>query len=317
MRSSDIGERLSAEVFLSALSPVRGRIPQDFSILRREPNNAGSHPSEIIHCRLGNQHLSIFRKSLLRQRYTSFGHRSGLGYEIDVYRHVLAQTEQTVPAFYGAVSPPSPESCLLIENLDRATPLDLSADPYAIVQAAAWAGKFHAENEAPTRDGFPAFLKRYDRDYYLGWIRRTLEFSAPLHSAYPWIDVVCRGAEETVVLLLEGALTVIHGEFYPKNVLIEDDVVYPIDWESAAIAPGEIDFAFLIAGWPTEIAELCYKAYCHERWSAFPNSSKWFDLALLYSSIRVLGDRAEWTQHDVTRPWFEQLHTAAEKLGLI
>ena len=44
----------------------------------------------------------------------------------------------------------------------------------------------------------------------------------------------------------------IHGEYYPHNILFQSGVVRPVDWETAALAPGEIDLATLCEGWPPE-----------------------------------------------------------------
>ena len=55
--------------------------------------------------------------------------------------------------------------------------------------------------------------------------------------------------------------TVIHGEFYPKNVLIHDGIVCPIDWESTAISVGEIDLAALTENWSEEIVQQCKIEY--------------------------------------------------------
>jgi aminoglycoside phosphotransferase (APT) family kinase protein len=110
-------------------------------------------------------------------------------------------------------------------------------------QAACWAGRFHAVHEAPTPGPALRFLNAYDAAYYAGWARRTAEYAGPLHQDFPWLAGVCRRFEGALAPLLEAPRTVIHGEFYPKNLLFRGGVVYPVDWESAAVGPGEIDLA--------------------------------------------------------------------------
>jgi hypothetical protein len=52
------------------------------------------------------------------------------------------------------------------------------------------------------------------------------------------------------------------------NVLCRSGIVNPIDWESAAIAAGEIDVASLTGGWPTQIARQLQLEYQQAGWHA-------------------------------------------------
>jgi hypothetical protein len=65
-------------------------------------------------------------------------------------------------------------------------------------------------------------------------------------------------------------LTVIHGEFYASNVLIDDGIdgirVCPVDWERAAIGPALIDLAALTGGnWTEEQKRDMVEEYRIER----------------------------------------------------
>ena len=60
---------------------------------------------------------------------------------------------------------------------------------------------------------------------------------------------VCQRADEFIAQLLAAPRTMIHGEFYPGNILYEKGRICPVDWESAAIAAGELDLAALTEGW--------------------------------------------------------------------
>src|SRR5207245_2716577 len=69
--------------------------------------------------------------------------------------------------------------------------------------------------------------------------------------------------------LLDLPAMLIHGEFYASNVLVDDAQqtvrVCPIDWERAAIGPGLIDLAALIAGgWPEQAKMEMAAAYRDE-----------------------------------------------------
>jgi thiamine kinase-like enzyme len=113
--------------------------------------------------------------------------------------------------------------------------------------------------------------------------------------------------------------TVIHGEFYPKNVLFHDGTIYPVDWESAAIGAAEIDLAALIEGWPAETVQACTQEYKGARWpTGVPvDFERRLAGARLYLQFRWLGDQPDWTVAESSLWRFEQLHSIGEQLGLI
>ncbi|PYQ79678.1 MAG: hypothetical protein DMG01_08185 [Acidobacteria bacterium] len=192
--------------------------------------------------------------------------------------------------------------------------------PRAMIQAARWVGRFHAGHEKRVDDLSLAFLKRYDDAYYRGWARRTLEFSRPLHGRFPWLTKICKGDQWFTPLVAEPP-TVIHGEFYAKNVLVRRHSVFMVDWESAAVAAGEIDVAALTEGkyWPAALVKRCERAYMLARWpEAVPSSfTRALDAARIYLHFRWLGERADWTVREKSAPRFDQLHAAAKRLNLI
>ena len=59
----------------------------------------------------------------------------------------------------------------------------------------------------------------------------------------------------------------------------------PADWESAALAAGEIDLASLTWGWEDDVASLCEQQYCLVRW---PDGTP-DDFALRLTAARVSG----------------------------
>ena len=118
-------------------------------------------------------------------------------------------------------------------------------------------------------------------------------------------------------MLLSVPQTVIHGEYFPMNILYRDGVIYPIDWESGAIAVGEIDLASLTADWPSEIVQECEHEYERWRWPDRSPSDfrKVLDAARLYWLFRWLGDRPEWTAGLIHL--FKRLELMGGRLGLI
>jgi len=138
----------------------------------------------------------------------------------------------------------------------------------AMAESARWIGKFHGAHEARIYEPEFSFLKHYDAEYYRGWGRRTFEFAHPLRRRFSWLSKLREAGDEWFKPLLAARPTVIHGEFYAKTILIRNRSLFIVDWESAAIAAGEIDLAALTEGkhWPLEITRQCLREYLRSRW---------------------------------------------------
>ena len=188
----------------------------------------------------------------------------------------------------------------------------------AVVHAAAWIGRFHAAAERLPGDAL-ATLHRYDAEYYRGWSRRTLDYVEDGERRFPWLAELCRAFEERCAPALAAApVTAIHGEFYPRNVLIRGSDVHPIDWESAALAAGEIDLVALIDGWD-ESHDRALSAYVDERFDGrAPDAfERRCDAARLYLGFRWLGDRPHWTNLDSSEYEFRALRATARRMELL
>jgi hypothetical protein len=294
------------------------------TIIDRQPNDyTSTFPSEIVRCRVDDgSELQLFCKYASGGHLDAvYGHRGGVAYESAIYRHLLQPSQISTPRLYGAYRDISTgDSWLILEYLENNLRLSqLTGVPPPMCLGARWIGQFHrVSEERLSRDPVP-FLIRYDADYYLGWVRRTSLFAGPLHSRFPWLRTLCERSEEFIALLLTSPLDVIHGEFYPRNILFHGGTVYPVDWESAAIAAGEIDLAALTQNWPAEIAQQCELEYQRVRWpeGSPADFEQRLCAARLYLSFRWLGDRPNWTTHPSSLRTFAQLRSAGERLGLI
>jgi aminoglycoside phosphotransferase (APT) family kinase protein len=237
-------------------------------------------------------------------------------YETEVYRRVVRPSRATAPRFYGArTDDATGEVWLVLGYLDGAVRLRDKKEPSAWDMAAARVGDFHAAHEVPPAGPRPDFPRAYDADYYAGWARRTIEYTRPLHQDLPWLDAVCRRFEGALAPLLEPSQTVIHGECYPMNLLCHGGEIYLVDWESAAVGPGEIDLATLTERCEADIAGRCELAYCRARWprGAPASFARRLDLARLYVHFRWLGDGP-----GRKKPWrLEEVRTLGERLGLL
>ena len=290
-------------------------------VLASEPNPAEStFPSEILTCRTPDgRTVTLFRKRAGGTGHECHGHRRGIGYEAAVYERVLEPIGMSTPAFYGGGIGLEGDGWLLIAHLAGSERLNRTdgADE-AIVDAAGWIGRFHRAAEHLPR-GALATLHRYDAEYYRGWSRRTLDYVEDGERRFPWLAELCRAFEERCAPALAAApVTAIHGEFYPRNVLIRGSDVHPIDWESAALAAGEIDLVALIDGWD-EVHERALAAYVAARFGghAPDGFERRCDAARLYLGFRWLGDRPHWTNLDSSEYEFGALRATAQRMELL
>ena len=103
------------------------------------------------------------------------------------------------------------------------------------------------------------------------------------------------------------------------NIMYSRKTIYPVDWESAAVAIGEIDITSLTENWPPEFREVAMAEY---QLVCFPegppaNFERRFDPAQLYWHFRWLGDRPEWTTDEKYLWRFAEIRILGEQLGMI
>jgi len=290
------------------------------TVLHREAHiYRSTFPSEVVTCRLNDgRTLRLFCKYSGELAYKSHGHRGGVAYEAEVYRRVLRHMGNSVPRFYGTYADVARgQTWLILQHVDDF--LRAHEEPDALITCAQWIGQFHAACETIVSEQEVSFLATYDRGYYLGWSRRASHFAGPLHRRFAWFDSLCGRFEEFTEVLLACPQTVIHGEFYPRNILISRGLVYPVDWESAAVGSGEIDLAALTEGWAEDVAEECELAYRRARWSgdAPPDFALTIDAARVYLAFRWLGDNEKWTREESSFRHFEQLYHLGKRRGML
>jgi hypothetical protein len=271
------------------------------ALLAREPTPyATTFPCEIVTCRIGRgKPRRLFCKYTAGVDYTGHGHRGGVGHEIATYRHILARTDKFRPKFYGGYTDSETgQYWLFLEYLDGGLRVGKLNDPVAMGKTARWIARFHASSQRLLGNENVRFLKRYDKQYYLGWISRTVDFAGPNYRKSWWLHHLHVRAEDFLSPLLESAPAIIHGEYYQHNILFHQGRVCPIDWESAAIGEGLIDLAFLTDGWESKIANVCTAAYIRTRWpeGAPAEFAKVLKAARLYMAVRWLGDDPDFTR---------------------
>ena len=289
-------------------------------VLDRRPNAyVATFPAEIVTCRLADkQVVRLFCKHESGASDGSHGHRLGVAYEAEVYRQLLARAGVSTPRFYG-VDRRNREPRPPCHRVPGRRPSG-QRDPGLAAVPAAHRG---VDREVPaarhtTATGAAAFAGQTARTRLL----------PRLVAARSGLRCPCRtprrsaGADQGGVRTLTrppdgGDLVPIHGEFYPRNVLVHEGDIRPIDWESTALAAGEIDLASLVERWPPDVVDACCAAYAHARWPAGPpsDSQSRLDMARIYLHFRWIAVRS--TPRDSIQWRFEELRTIGARLGFL
>jgi hypothetical protein len=312
--------------------------------LRRHLSDySSSFALEELDVRLENgRHLALIFKDLSRRRLLDGARLVKPIFlynpmrEIETYRRLLAPDRLGTAVCYGAVVDQDAGRYWLF--LERVCGQRLSF----VGELPTW--ERVAEHLAPLHTcfasgpGLPPCMQevpliRYDRRYYWLWLERALGFVRAARSALP-AAVTCRlerlasNYDRVVERLLALPVTLIHGEFYSENVLVHQSGgawrVCPVDWEMAAVGPGLIDLAALVAGgWSDEqrlaLVTSYYRALASENGQPppFDDFLAAADLCALHLSVQWLGWSPEWAPPaEEARSWLEGAFRLGGKLGL-
>jgi aminoglycoside phosphotransferase (APT) family kinase protein len=298
---------------------LAGGSGQGLTVTERESHmHASTNALEIVTClRADGTSVRFVCKYYPGWTHMSFGHRGGIPYEARVYREVLEPLGASTPFFHGAHTDSDGKGWICLEYVEGGVRLNMTPLPDALARVGRWLGEFHAAAEAVIARA--EFLARYDKAYYVGWAHRAKLLACMAGREHDWFERLCDGFHETATLLLDAPVTLNHGEFYPHNILLEGERVRPVDWESAAIAAGEIDLASLTQGWPSQEVERCEEAYRQARWpqGAPAEFQQRLAVARVYWQLRWLGEKLSWTRGERALQYFERSRALAEQWGLI
>jgi hypothetical protein len=236
------------------------------SILKREKCiYSSTHPSEIVTCSLpGNMERHLFIKYEVGPFLFLNDHRKSLEYEIKVYSKVLSKIAMSTPRYYGAFTfGDSNTHMLVLEYIKDLIRFTRSKEPDLIFKAARWLGEFHKRSKNLIKNDRISFIHPYDEKYFLQWPKKTTDVIIGSNSEpeFRWLLDLSDKFGAYVSELTETDPAIIHGEFYPQNVCYSGGVIYPLDWQTAALGASEIDFAALIHNWPEKITERCIAEY--------------------------------------------------------
>ena len=255
---------------------------------------ASTFPCEVVTCLCDGD-----RETRLHCKYTLWNGRElewhrGVTFEAEVYRQVVNRCGLPAPFCFGILRDEETESsCLVLAHLNGSVRVS-KAGSGAMMEAARWIGEFHARHES--RAGAEgASLPELDREHLVQWAGRVVAHTAALHDEFPLLRRADEVLDDVASDLAARPRTVIHGEFYPRNVLAIGESVFPIDWETATWGAGEIDLAALTERWAADVAVPCVRAYAESRWPAGPPPS--FERALCAARmlwhLRWLGSKPQ------------------------
>jgi hypothetical protein len=251
--------------------------------------------------------------------------------EIEVYHSLLGRYSLGTAICYGSVVKPDQGRYWLF--LEKVSGLELYqiGDLATWKEVACWLARMHlrfaAELCHPSRS-FVTHLLRYDQSFYEQWMTRALTFARTKQShnsvaGYSDLTWLARRYAKVIERLTSLPSTIIHGEFYASNILVDNAAgslrVCPVDWEMAAVGPGLVDLAALIAGkWTDEEREEIAFSYYTEivKKSEAVSSREDFFTALQYCrlhlAIQWLGWANKWTPPpEHSQNWLEE----AARLG--
>lgn len=317
---SEMPTRETLTRFLSPLLCGPATPESGLLVIHRQRLTQGTAPKEVVTCRLWDgTELRVLCKYSDEERVPKPEHRRGVAYEAVVYRDVLPYTCGRTPDFYGLVEHGNADAdCLVLEYVEGGVRVSVSDDQRAMPLAARWSGRFHAASEALGVHPHTG-VTVYNRDDYLKWSDRARRFLEARSECPRWVGHACEKYADLVAELLAPPLTLVHGEFYPKNLLIRGGVVCPVDWESTAIAAGEIDLACLTEFWKDGVVRACEAEYVRARWpGGVPaNFARRLDVARLYWNFRWLGDSPGFLSGGALLRQLEELRAVAVRLGTI
>jgi len=148
--------------------------------------------------------------------------------EIEIYRSVLAPQDLGTPTYYGSVADDKAGYYWLFLERVAGLELRLIGDFDVWKQAARWLAMLHARFcDDAIKLPQTAPLLSYDADFYRLWMRRALTFHGSPDSALPTdnhisIEWISRRYDQVAEFLAALPVTLLHGEFYASNILVEE-----------------------------------------------------------------------------------------------
>ena len=336
-----VGSELLVDVLDAALSETLGRTCRVRHLERRYSDYYSSYVMEELDLVLEDgQRIELTFKNLSRDAMLEGAVKTKPFFlynpmrEIDAYRKVLAAYDLGTPRFYGAFIDPEAEQYWLFIERVPGTLLWQFGDDAAWQHVAGWLRRMHTTLLFDRQSRTPAEvtpLRIYNADYYWQWMSRAQAFlyrtaERTGSDAVEKIDWLAEHFQRVVDRLIRLPVTLIHGEFYPSNVLMKRDAhgtrVCPVDWETAAIGPGLIDLSALTSGNWTEEQRLAMAMAYFDGLGTEPADADAraeflidLDYCNLFMAIQWLGWSPDWEPPpEHAQNWLTEACNLAKKL---
>ena len=307
-----LGEVLAAEV--AAHGPVR-------ILHRRENPRVSSYVADIVQLGFADGHRErLLCKFAHGRELTPPTPHYGLAHEARVYADVLRDCPLDTPHVHGGFTDHETGDFVLVMRFyPGAVPAGKSTDPAAVDTLIRWLAAFHAWAEPRLDDPRWSFLDRYGSELYAMWLERTCEHAAPFAAEFPWLGRMADAYRERIPLLAAAPPTVIHGEFTTRNALWNDGRILPIDWETAAIGPAEVDVAVFTYDWHPENIVAMEDIYMQARWGGAPPDGYQERMlaARLYAAFHWLFGTPGGCGPERVRDHLKALHDEAVRWGIV
>ncbi|MDX1393410.1 MAG: phosphotransferase [Gemmatimonadota bacterium] len=239
--------------------------------------------------------------------------------EVWAYSSLLDPRAIDTPRFYGVLDEGGAGERLVLEALPG-RPLTESGDIDAWRAAARWLAAFHEwgdrrvsglGEEDPVLHQTPALHER--------WLERAIRRAAAEGRAAVGTRLnEIRAAHRVAVCRLAGGRRgLVHGEFYPSNLLVARRGsgwrIRAVDWESIGVGPVALDLAALTTGdWAASERTALWREYADARDTPLETLTPDLHAARLVNAVQWLGWTVGWTppvEHD--RDWIEEARDAA------
>ena len=257
--------RRGLERVLAAEIAARG----PFRITSRRPSpRASTYLAEIVRVRFadGSSERLLCKYSSGVEIDRASPHR-GIVHEAAVYERVLHASPLSLPHVWGHFHDPvTGDFALVMRFYAGGLSSAQASDAGGVTEAVRWLAALHAWAETRIDDPEWRLLDRYDEAFYRRWLDRTCELARPLAAECPWLDTVAAAYRDRIPLLTTARPTLIHGEFTPPNAFWAEGRIMPVDWETAAVGPGEIDLAVYLFDWDDDELDTLVAAYVDARW---------------------------------------------------
>ena len=111
----------------------------------------------------------------------------------------------------------------------------------------------------------------------------------------------------------------IHGEFTTRNALWDQGRILPIDWETAAVGPAEVDLAVFTYDWHPDNIKAMERTYVEARWGGSPpdGHEERMLAARLYAAFHWLFGTPGGCGPERIRTHLRELHAEAVRWGVV